>query len=71
MAAAVYVMTIILMGFNLWAATIILMVVLLVIINMLGYFWLLGINANAVSLVNLVMVSVLLAASPAYCRANY
>ena len=71
MAAAVYVMTIILMGFNLWAATIILMVVLLVIINMLGYFWLLGINANAVSLVNLVMVSVLLAASLAYCRANY
>ena len=71
MAAAVYVMTIILMGFNLWAATIILMVVLLVIINMLGYFWLLGINANAVSLVNLVMVSVLLAASRTYCRANY
>lgn len=57
MAAAVYFMTIILMGFNVWAATIILMVVLMVIVNMLGYFWLLDINANAVSLVNLVMVS--------------
>ena len=45
------------MGLNLWAALIVILVVCMIILHMLGCMALAGINANAVSLVNLVMVS--------------
>lgn len=45
------------MGLNLWAALIVMLVVCMIILHMLGCMALAGINANAVSLVNLVMVS--------------
>ena len=45
------------MGLNLWAALVILGTVTSIILHMLGSMAVLGINANAVSLVNLVMVS--------------
>lgn len=49
--------TFLMMGLNLWAAIIIMISVAMVIVHMLGCMALAGINANAVSLVNLVMVS--------------
>jgi len=53
----VFVVTFLLMGLNLWAAVIILLVVCMIIVHMLGCMAVAGINGNAVSLVNLVMVS--------------
>lgn len=44
------------MGLNLWAAIVIMVPVGMIIIHMLGCMALAGISANAVSLVNLVMV---------------
>ena len=44
-------------GLNVWAAVILMMVVCMIILHMFGCMHLLGINANAISLVNLVMVS--------------
>ncbi len=49
--------TFLLMGFNLWAALIIILVVVMIIVHMLGCMAVAGINGNAVSLVNLVMAS--------------
>lgn len=49
--------TFLLMGLNLWAALIVMTVVCMIILHMLGCMALSNINANAVSLVNLVMVS--------------
>lgn len=45
------------MGLNVWAAVIVMMMVGMIIVHMLGCMALANINANAVSLVNLVMVS--------------
>lgn len=45
------------MGLNLGAALIVMLIVCMIIVHMLGCMALAGINANAVSLVNLVMVS--------------
>lgn len=56
-------MTFALLGLNLWGALIVIGVVAMIIVHMLGIMALLGINANAVSLVNLVMVSVALSLS--------
>ena len=55
--AAVLLVSFLLMGLNLWAALVILGTVTSIILHMLGSMAVLGINANAVSLVNLVMVS--------------
>ena len=55
---AVFLVTFALLGLNLWGAAIVIGVVGMIIVHMLGVMALLGINANAVSLVNLVMVSV-------------
>ena len=55
---AVFLVTFALLGLNLWGAVIVIAVVGMIIVHMLGVMALLGINANAVSLVNLVMVSV-------------
>ena len=45
------------MGFNLWAAIIIMVSVGMILIHMIGSMAVAGISANAISLVNLVMVS--------------
>ena len=45
------------MGLNLWAALVIILVVCMIIVHMIGCMAISNINANAVSLVNLVMVS--------------
>ena len=55
--AAVFVVSFLLTGFNIWAALVILGIVTSIILHMLGSMYVLKINANAVSLVNLVMVS--------------
>ncbi len=54
---AVFSVTFILMGLNLWAALIVMLIVVMIIVHMIGCMAIAGINANAVSLVNLVMVS--------------
>lgn len=56
-SGAVFIVTFLLMGLNLWAALIVMAIVCMIIVHMLGCMALSGINANAVSLVNLVMVS--------------
>jgi Niemann-Pick C1 protein len=53
--AAVFTVTALLLGLRLWATTIIIGMVFMIIVHMLGVMSLVGINANAVSLVNLVM----------------
>ena len=55
--AGVFVMSFLLMGFNLISALMVTVTVLLIIIDMLGMMAWVGITLNAVSLVNLVMVS--------------
>ena len=55
-AGAVFIVTFLLLGLNLWAALMVLAAVASIIVHMLGCMYLLDINANAVSLVNLVMV---------------
>ena len=57
-SGAVFVVTFIMMGFNVWAAAIVMLIVCMIIVHMLGCMALAEINANAVSLVNLVMVSI-------------
>lgn len=52
-----FIVTCLMMGMNVWAAVIVMLVVCMIIVHMLGCMALSGINANAVSLVNLVMVS--------------
>ena len=49
--------SILLLGLNVWAAVIVLLTVSSIIAHMLGSMGVLDIHANAVSLVNLVMVS--------------
>ena len=57
LSAAVFFVTLLMFGLNLWAAAVLMLVVCMIILHMFGCMYLLGINANAVSLVNLVMVS--------------
>ena len=54
---AVFLVSFLLLGLNLVAAAIVMLIVSMIIIHMLGCMALTNINANAVSLVNLVMVS--------------
>lgn len=56
--AAIFVVSFILTGCDLIAALIILIMVTFIVINMLGMMWLWNISLNAVSLVNLVVVSI-------------
>ena len=55
--AAVFIVTFLLLGFDIWSAAIALISIAAIVNSMFGlmYFW--GISLNAVSLVNLVMVS--------------
>lgn len=56
--AAIFIVSFILTGCDLIAAFIILFMVTLIVINMMGMMWLWNISLNAISLVNLVVVSV-------------
>ncbi|XP_028988073.1 NPC intracellular cholesterol transporter 1 [Betta splendens] len=53
--AAIFVVTTVLLGFELWAAVLVSVTIAMIIINMFGVMWLWNISLNAVSLVNLVM----------------
>ena len=55
--AGVFVMSFLLMGFNFISALMVTATVILIIVDMLGMMAWVGISLNAVSLVNLVMVS--------------
>lgn len=55
--ATIFAVSFILVGFDLIAATVIALMVLLIVINMGGMMWLWSISLNAISLVNLVVVS--------------
>lgn len=53
--AAIFVMTFVLLGFDLWTAVIVIVTIAMILVSMFGmmYFW--SITLNALSLVNLVM----------------
>ncbi|XP_029446991.1 NPC intracellular cholesterol transporter 1 [Rhinatrema bivittatum] len=52
---AIFLVTNVLLGFDLWSAVIMCITISMILINMFGLMWLWGISLNAVSLVNLVM----------------
>jgi Niemann-Pick C1 protein len=56
--AAVFVATLVLTGFNIFSALIVILMVAMVVVNLAGlmYWW--SVSLNAVSLVNLVMVNI-------------
>ncbi|XP_035285995.1 NPC intracellular cholesterol transporter 1 [Anguilla anguilla] len=53
--AAIFVVTTVLLGFELWAALLVSLTIAMILVNMFGVMWLWNISLNAVSLVNLVM----------------
>ncbi|MBN3321253.1 NPC1 protein, partial [Atractosteus spatula] len=53
--AAIFVVTAVLLGFEVWAAALVSLTITMILLNMFGVMWLWGISLNAVSLVNLVM----------------
>ncbi|KAF0046827.1 NPC intracellular cholesterol transporter 1 isoform X2 [Scophthalmus maximus] len=53
--AAIFVVTAMLLGFELWSAVIVSLTIAMILVNMFGVMWLWDISLNAVSLVNLVM----------------
>lgn len=54
--AAIFIVTAVLLGFEVWSAVIVALTIAMIIVNMFGVMWLWSISLNAVSLVNLVMV---------------
>ncbi|XP_010585114.1 NPC intracellular cholesterol transporter 1 isoform X1 [Loxodonta africana] len=52
---AVFLVTFVLLGCELWSAVIMCVTIAMILVNMFGVMWLWGISLNAVSLVNLVM----------------
>ncbi|XP_044538920.1 NPC intracellular cholesterol transporter 1 [Gracilinanus agilis] len=52
---AIFLVTTVLLGCDLWSAVIMCVTIAMILVNMLGVMWLWGISLNAVSLVNLVM----------------
>ncbi|OXB81667.1 UNVERIFIED_CONTAM: hypothetical protein H355_008916 [Colinus virginianus] len=52
---SIFLVTAVLLGFEVWAAVVITVTIAMIIVNMFGVMWLWGISLNAVSLVNLVM----------------
>lgn len=54
---AIFVVSTVLLGFELWSAVMVSLTIAMILVNMFGVMWLWGISLNAVSLVNLVMVS--------------
>ncbi|XP_033855505.3 NPC intracellular cholesterol transporter 1-like [Acipenser ruthenus] len=53
--AAIFIVTAVLLGFEVWSAVIVALTIAMIIVNMFGVMWLWSISLNAVSLVNLVM----------------
>ncbi|XP_022613649.1 Niemann-Pick C1 protein isoform X1 [Seriola dumerili] len=53
--AAIFVVSTVLLGFELWSAVLVSLTIAMILVNMFGVMWLWGISLNAVSLVNLVM----------------
>uniref|UniRef100_A0A8C9VC67 Niemann-Pick disease, type C1 n=1 Tax=Scleropages formosus TaxID=113540 RepID=A0A8C9VC67_SCLFO len=53
--SAVFVVTTVLLGFEIWSAILVCLTITMILVNMFGVMWLWGISLNAVSLVNLVM----------------
>ncbi|XP_030628972.1 NPC intracellular cholesterol transporter 1 [Chanos chanos] len=53
--AAIFVVSTILLGFELWSAILVCLTIAMILVNMFGVMWIWGISLNAVSLVNLVM----------------
>uniref|UniRef100_UPI0037E848A2 NPC intracellular cholesterol transporter 1 n=1 Tax=Semicossyphus pulcher TaxID=241346 RepID=UPI0037E848A2 len=53
--ASIFVVTTVLLGFELWSAVIVSITIAMILVNMFGIMWLWSISLNAVSLVNLVM----------------
>lgn len=54
---AIFLVTVVLLGCELWSAVIMCVTIAMILVDMFGIMWLWGISLNAVSLVNLVMVS--------------
>ena len=54
---AIFLVTLVLLGCELWSAVIMCATIAMILVNFFGVMWLWGISLNAVSLVNLVMVS--------------
>lgn len=54
---AIFLVAVGLLGCELWAAGVMCATIAMILVNMFGVMWLWGISLNAVSLVNLVMVS--------------
>ncbi|KAH0617771.1 hypothetical protein JD844_016346 [Phrynosoma platyrhinos] len=52
---SIFLVTMVLLGFEMWAAIVVSLTIAMILINMFGVMWLWGISLNAVSLVNLVM----------------
>ncbi|XP_065686340.1 NPC intracellular cholesterol transporter 1 [Patagioenas fasciata] len=52
---SIFLVTTVLLGFEVWAAVVVSITIAMIIVNMFGVMWLWGISLNAVSLVNLVM----------------
>ncbi len=57
LSGAIFAVTFILLGFNIGIALIMTFVVGMIVVNMFGMMYIWGISLNAVSLVNLIMVS--------------
>ncbi|XP_061835240.2 NPC intracellular cholesterol transporter 1 isoform X1 [Nerophis lumbriciformis] len=53
--AAIFVVTTVLLGFEIWSAVLVCVTIAMILVNMFGVMWLWDISLNAVSLVNLVM----------------
>ncbi|XP_012683380.2 NPC intracellular cholesterol transporter 1 [Clupea harengus] len=53
--ASIFVVSTVLLGFELWSAVLVCLTIAMILVNMFGVMWLWGISLNAVSLVNLVM----------------
>lgn len=54
--AAIFLVSAVLLGFEVWSAVLVSFTIAMILINMFGVMWLWNISLNAVSLVNLVMV---------------
>lgn len=54
---SIFLVTLVVLGCELWSAVIMCITIAMILVNMFGVMWLWGISLNAVSLVNLVMVS--------------
>ncbi|XP_047446163.1 NPC intracellular cholesterol transporter 1 [Mugil cephalus] len=53
--AAIFVVSSVLLGFEMWSAVLVCITIAMILVNMFGVMWLWSISLNAVSLVNLVM----------------